>query len=66
MKIINKLVECKQWFIRIIISRYIINIAKKHNIKDIENVKVRWLGDVVLTEYAYENQYKEWKELDSF
>ena len=66
MKILNKLAEWKQWIIRIVISRYINNIAKKHNIKYVENIKIRWLGDVIMTEYADDFQYKGWKELDSF
>ena len=66
MKILNRLAECRQWILRIVIRRYIRDIAREHNIKHVENIKIRWLGEVILTEYADDYQYKEWKELDRF
>ena len=66
MKILNRLAESKQWILRIVIRRYIMDIAKRHNIKQVENIKIRWLDEVILTEYADDYQYKEWKELDRF
>ena len=64
MKILNRLTECKQWILRIVIRRYISDIAREHNIKHVENIKIRWLGEVIITEYADDYQYNEWKELD--
>ena len=57
MKILNRLAECKQWILRIAIRRYIMDIAKRHNIKYVENIDEALDGANVCFIFT------EWKEI---